>query len=204
MKHASFKLILAALFLAVAVVSAQTVEKKIVIKEGPAMHQCGSESLTEEQQKKIQELQTALDKQVQTIKADLEIKQAELKKLLIADKPEAGAVNKKIDEIGALKLQLEKLHVQTRLKIREILTPEQRLEFDKCGGNCGKCGGACDGAGMRSGCDMGMRPCRGMGRGERMMLRHECGSMGAPMGAPCEAPCKGGEEKEVEVKVEKK
>jgi len=192
MKRASFNLLLAALFIAATAVSAQTIEKKIVIKEGPAMHQCCSESLTEEQQKKIQELQTALEKQLQPVKADLDIKQAELKKLLIADKPDAGAVNKKIDEIGALKLQMEKLHVQTQLKTRELLTPEQRLGFDKCGGGCGKCGGACEG--------MGMRPGRGMGRGERMMLRHECGSMGAP----CETPCTGGEEKEVEVKVEKK
>ncbi|MBN1893843.1 Spy/CpxP family protein refolding chaperone [bacterium] len=199
MKRASFNILFSALFLAAAVVSAQKIEKKIVIREGRGMHQCCSENLTEEQQHKIQELKTALEKQIMPIQADIEIKQAELQKMLIADKPDAGAVDRKIDEIGMLRLQVHKMKVQNQLKIRALLTPEQRLEFDKCRG-CGKGGGACEGMGMGSGCGMGMRPGRGMGRGDRLMLWHERGDADAP----CAAPCKSADEKEVEVKVEKK
>lgn len=87
--------------------------------------------LTEEQQKKIETLKSALDKELLDLKADLRVKKAELEKLLIAENPSKTAIEKKIDEIGALRTRIHKALVNHKLAIREILTPEQRIKFDQ-------------------------------------------------------------------------
>ena len=57
------------------------------------------EGLTEEQQEQIKKLRTELDKEIIPLRGEIDIKQAELKKLLVADNPNKGAVDKKVDEI---------------------------------------------------------------------------------------------------------
>lgn len=87
--------------------------------------------LTEEQQKKIDALKTALDKELLPLKTDLKLKKAELEKFLIAENPSKTAIEKKVEEIGTLKTQIHKALVNHRLKVREILTLEQRIQFDQ-------------------------------------------------------------------------
>lgn len=92
---------------------------------------CMGLALTEEQQKKIDALKTSLHKALLPLRADLKVKKAELEKLLIAEKPSTTAIDKKIEEIGALRTQIQKALVHHRLQVREILTPEQRIKFDQ-------------------------------------------------------------------------
>lgn len=148
---------LAMLFIATALIAGsvygQMVHKQIKMMQGPG---CGMvENLTEDQQKKIDALHTDLDKVLTPLKADLAIKKAELNKLLVADNPSNSAVEKKIDEIYAIKSAIEKKQTKTHLDVRAILTPEQRVSFDKqhcCGSphrmhmmkGCGQGNGGCD------------------------------------------------------------
>jgi len=97
---------------------------------------CGNEcpmagNLTEDQKKKIDEWKAVLEKEMIPLKSKVDVKTAELRDLLIADKPDAKAVDKKIEEVGAILLDMAKKKTQNRLKIREILTPEQRTGFDR-------------------------------------------------------------------------
>lgn len=98
--------------------------------ECPHMKWMGLE-LTEEQQKKIDALKTNLHKALLPLNADLKVKKAELEKLRIAENPSTTAIDKKIEEIGALRTQIHKALVHHRLQVREILTPEQRIKFNQ-------------------------------------------------------------------------
>jgi len=92
---------------------------------------CGIPDLTEEQKAQIDALKMNLEKEMLPMKTKLEVKQAELQELLVADSPNKGAIDKKIDEIGSLRTQIQKKRIDNRLKIRALLTPEQRVKFDK-------------------------------------------------------------------------
>ncbi len=92
---------------------------------------CGIPDLTEEQQAQIDELKTALEKEMLPMRTKLEVKQAELQELLVADNPNKGAIDRKIDEISSLRTQMQKKRIDNRLKTRVLLTPEQRVKFDQ-------------------------------------------------------------------------
>ncbi|NQT24364.1 periplasmic heavy metal sensor [candidate division KSB1 bacterium] len=116
--------------------SGQEMKKHIqIITDGEAG--CGGMGcgmgLTEDQQAKFKDLGLKLDKVLIPLKSDLKILDAELDKLLIADKPDKAAINKKIDEIGAVKVKIEKANVKNKLAKRALLTDEQRIKFDKHG-----------------------------------------------------------------------
>jgi Spy/CpxP family protein refolding chaperone len=104
--------------------------------------QCGGgpclPDLTEEQQAQIEKSKLNLDKEILPLSADLNVKQAELDKLLLADKPDKKAVYKKIDEIEAVKTQIKKMKVGHKLEVRALLTPDQRVAFDKQHSKCCK------------------------------------------------------------------
>ncbi len=104
---------------------AQEPEKKA--KEGFGM----LPELTEAQQKQIKDLKVQLEKEILPLKSEIQVKSAELKQLLVAGKPDRAAINKKIDEIGSLRTQIQKKRVENQLKVRALLTPEQRVMFDK-------------------------------------------------------------------------
>jgi Spy/CpxP family protein refolding chaperone len=100
---------------------------KMIKSGGP----CCIPDLTEEQQTQIDKLHLDLDKVVMPLKADLEVKKAELDKLLVTDKPDKKAVHKKIDEIYALKTKIKKTKVDNQLAVSALLTPDQRVAFHK-------------------------------------------------------------------------
>jgi Spy/CpxP family protein refolding chaperone len=91
----------------------------------------GLPDLTEDQQKQIDKLKLDLEKAVLPLETQLGVKAAELKALVVADNPNAGAVNAKLDDIGALRTQIHKKRVANRLEVRKLLTPEQRVAFDR-------------------------------------------------------------------------
>jgi Spy/CpxP family protein refolding chaperone len=97
--------------------------------------QCGGgpclPDLTEAQETQIEKSKLNLDKEILPLTADLDVKKAELDKLLLAEKPDKKAVYKKIDEIQTVKTKIKRLKVDHRLEVRALLTPEQRVVFDK-------------------------------------------------------------------------
>jgi Spy/CpxP family protein refolding chaperone len=62
-------------------------------------------------------------------RADLEVKQIDLRDLMSADKPDRAAIDSKLTEISTARLALEKSAVTFRLNSREALTPDQRSKL---------------------------------------------------------------------------
>lgn len=91
---------------------------------------CFYEQLTDSQKLQVDAIKLESDKKIVEFKADLKIKKAELDKLLIAENPVKKAIDAKIDEISVIKAKIQKEKVDHRLKVREILSPEQRAKFD--------------------------------------------------------------------------
>ncbi len=56
-----------------------------------------------------------------TTRADLRIREAELSKLLLADKPDMGAVSAKLDQIATLDTALRMARIQLEIDLRDIL-----------------------------------------------------------------------------------
>jgi Spy/CpxP family protein refolding chaperone len=59
-------------------------------------------------------------------RADLEVKQIDLRDLLSGDKPDRAAIEAKLQEISTARLALEKSAIDFRLNSRDALTPAQR------------------------------------------------------------------------------
>lgn len=91
----------------------------------------GLPDITEEQQETIQEINNEKDKSVLPLKGELEVYHAQLKQMMISDKPDKSGIMKKIDAIGNLRTQIRKIHTEAQLKIRALLTPDQRVRFDQ-------------------------------------------------------------------------
>ncbi len=82
----------------------------------------------------------------------------EMKDLLSQPEPDFGKVEAKIDAISGLRAKLAKMRLQQHVEVRAILTPEQRMLFDRgfadrCDDGPG-CGMACgqDAGGAAMGC----------------------------------------------------
>ena len=52
------------------------------------------------------------------------------KTLTTAEKPDFAAINKNIDKIGAVRIEMVKIQTKHRLEMRAQLTDEQKLKFD--------------------------------------------------------------------------
>ena len=91
---------------------------------------CGIPDLTDEQETKIENLKTAHMKEMLPLKNQMGEKRAQLKTLTTADKVDMAAVNKKIDEIGSLKVEMMKKKEAHRQDVRALLNDNQRLYFD--------------------------------------------------------------------------
>lgn len=59
-----------------------------------------------------------------SVRADLQIKEAELAKLLLPQSPDLAAVRTKLDEIGKLEIQSRMQRIQFELDLRRILGTE--------------------------------------------------------------------------------
>lgn len=114
---------------------------------------CNLPNLTEEQQKKIDELRIAHQKEMMAIKNQLQEKKAHLQTLRTAEKADMNAINTTVDEIGVLqveKMKKKEAHIQ---EVRKLLNDEQRLMFDmrhsKKGKRHGMGNGNCEGMGRK-------------------------------------------------------
>ena len=94
----------------------------------------GIPNLTEEQKTKLTELQTAFGKENRRADNLINEKRARLRTLQDEDVIDQNAVNKTIDELTALQAAKMKAQVEHRIKVRSLLTPEQREVYNQSNG----------------------------------------------------------------------
>lgn len=82
--------------------------------------------LTDEQVAKIEAKKLETKKNLIDLKAKIKVAELELKEALNKDEVDLDAVLKKVEEIGALRTEMRKLIVSSRVFFKNILTPEQR------------------------------------------------------------------------------
>jgi Spy/CpxP family protein refolding chaperone len=87
-------------------------------------------NLTEEQKEAFKQSMLAMQKQLQPIRNDLGEAEAHQKTLMTVEKPDMAAINKNIEKIGALKIEIAKIEAKHHQDMRARLTDEQRLKFD--------------------------------------------------------------------------
>jgi Spy/CpxP family protein refolding chaperone len=79
-----------------------------------------------EQAAKIRQQESDFRKTEIRGRADLEVKQLDLRDLLTADKPDRAAIDAKLQEISTSRLAFQKSAIDFRLNSRDALTPTQR------------------------------------------------------------------------------
>lgn len=92
---------------------------------------CSSLNLTDEQSKKIEPLKADFNKKKFDIQNQMEIKEAQIKAVTTGSNVNKNEALKLNEELNKLKAQLSNERIEYRLKVREILTPEQQLIFDQ-------------------------------------------------------------------------
>ena len=118
-------------------------------QQNKQMH-CNIPNLTEDQQKKMMEMRVSNMHDMLQFKNTMAEKKAHLNTLRTADKVDMNAINKLIDEMGALKTKMMKKKEAHRQEVRKMLTDDQRVFFDSRSGQSFK-GGKCHGQGMGNG-----------------------------------------------------
>ena len=88
------------------------------------------QTLSDKQKSKIDKMHLALKKDHSPLQAKSDLAKAELNQLVVSDKPNTQAINKKIDEVTALKGELMKKRYAHIAEMRTVLTPEQLISFD--------------------------------------------------------------------------
>jgi Spy/CpxP family protein refolding chaperone len=87
-------------------------------------------NLTDAQKDAFKQGMMAMQKEVKPLHNELGEAMAHQKTLVSVDKPDMAAINKNIEKIGALKVEIAKLQMKHRLDMRAQLTDEQRMKFD--------------------------------------------------------------------------
>lgn len=128
---------------------------------GPGWGAALGSDLSKDQQKQAAALRLDFIKKVQPIRAEIEKKRIEMMELNAADKPDEQAIQKKREEIWALRDSMRNERRAMGTKFQALLTPEQRQKLGTAGGGFG--GGGCPFGGGKGG--RGFGPGRGMGRG---------------------------------------
>jgi Spy/CpxP family protein refolding chaperone len=86
--------------------------------------------LTPDQQAKIETLKTKHIKEITPLRNELGEKRARLRTLQSADKPDLNAINKTIDEMGAIRTNIQKKGAAHRIEIASLLTDDQKVHFN--------------------------------------------------------------------------
>lgn len=94
--------------------------------DGPAQ----ALNLTDEQKEAFRQSMLALQKQLQPLRNLLGEVEAHQRTLMTAEKPDLKDINKNIEKIGEIKVEMAKLQAKHRLEMRAQLNDEQRLKFD--------------------------------------------------------------------------
>jgi Spy/CpxP family protein refolding chaperone len=124
----------------------------------------------------IKDLAFAAEQEAIGIRAELQKEQLELRKLMDADVPDEAAVMRQIDEVMVQEARMRKNQVGLLLKVRKLMTPDQRAQLDRLmmqrrGRGPGGGGGMGMGQGQGMGPGMGPGMGGGMGKGKGRMGR---------------------------------
>ncbi len=87
--------------------------------------------LTDVQKEAFKKSMLAMQKQLQPIQNQIGEAEARQQTLTTAEKPDMDAINKNIEKIGSLKIEIAKIRAKNHLELRAQLTDEQRLKFDR-------------------------------------------------------------------------
>ncbi len=90
-------------------------------------------NLSDDQKTKIEQLNLTFDKNTLQIRNQIREKAAQLRTLVTQDNANQDQINKLIDEIGSMRINIMKERVATNLKIRGLLTDDQKVIFDMRG-----------------------------------------------------------------------
>ena len=82
--------------------------------------------LTDDQKNKIDALTDKQRRASIQARADLELAQMDMAKLMRADNPDRSAIEAQIDKMSNQRAQMRKAQVRTMLDVRDVLTPQQR------------------------------------------------------------------------------
>lgn len=85
--------------------------------------------LSKQQQSQLRELQLQFRKEMIPLRANLRVQMLELQEMIRKGAPQ-NDINRKIDEIGRLRADVQKKSVAHRLAMRNVLTEEQREIWD--------------------------------------------------------------------------
>jgi len=129
---------------------------------------CGIEDLTEAQEKSMRDLGAAHKRDMLKMKTDLESEQVALKLLITDKKYDQGKVDATITKISNIKKDMLIAKTKHQKAVRELLTDDQKVQFDNKILNCKQGPGGQKGM---KGCKMGGKMGGGMG---------SCGGGGGP------------------------
>jgi Spy/CpxP family protein refolding chaperone len=105
-------------------------EKQSMSDMGHGKHMPMIPGMTEQQKEQMEQLRTEHLKVMLPLKNQLQEKMVRLHTLSTAEKVNMNDINKKIEEIGELKIKMMKEQAAHRQDIRKLLTEEQRVMFD--------------------------------------------------------------------------
>ncbi len=94
----------------------------------------GDIEFTPEQKAKIEEIKMNTRKTIVPVRAQIELKQIDMEKEMKAEKPNKDKILKIAQEIHELEWQIKKAHLEEKIAIASLLTPEQREKMKMMSG----------------------------------------------------------------------
>ncbi|MCX6121792.1 MAG: periplasmic heavy metal sensor [Ignavibacteriales bacterium] len=91
----------------------------------------GKLNLTDEQKKDVEKIHFDAEKQTIAQKAKVETARIELQQLLKADAPDKASIEKKINDLADLKVQMHMIKINSWFAINKLLTPDQQKTWKK-------------------------------------------------------------------------
>lgn len=87
--------------------------------------------LTEDQETNIRQIHLDFQKQILQVNNQIREKEAQLRTQMTQDKPNQGQIDRLVEEIGTLRTAVIKARTAAHMKVRALLTEEQRIQFDQ-------------------------------------------------------------------------
>ncbi len=98
-------------------------------KAGKPMGPFADLNLKPEQKQKIDQIHEAAAKQAEPLEKEMAAKMKEMQALWTVDKPDKAAIERKHAEMSAITSKLWSIHIDSKLQIHALLTPEQRAKW---------------------------------------------------------------------------
>ncbi|MDA3945032.1 MAG: Spy/CpxP family protein refolding chaperone [Bacteroidetes bacterium] len=125
---------------------------------GPGNHCMNIPDLTDDQQTKLEMMRTTQMKAMQDFRNQMGEKRARLQTLRTADKADMTAINKTIDEMSVIRTNMQKQREQHIQSVRNLLTEDQKVQFDSMKRGNGQGFGCGQRNGQGRGCGKGRGP----------------------------------------------